>query len=264
MKAEYTNLVVTKQGSSVILRINRPEMNNKLNRVTGFAIIDAIKDANDDPDVKVIIITGTGTEYFCGGGEVDNHPNGTFKDYERYSESFCRIHYAIYDSWKPVLAAVQGKAVAGGFSVTEACDIAVCSDTTVFALPEITHGMFPMMALATTQKSVPKKHLLKISYTAGLLSAEEALKYNIVNEVVPQEKVLERTLEIAEEIAQYSSDAIGVGRRAYYAMLQMPVKDALEYSRAALYGSLYTDDAIAMCQAVADGTMPMDYIKSRK
>lgn len=264
MKAEYTNLAVAKQGSSVILRINRPEMNNKLNRVTGFAIIDAIRDANEDPDVKVIIITGTGREYFCGGGEVDNHPNGTFKDYERYSESFCRIHYAIYDSFKPVIAAVQAKAVAGGFSVVEACDIAVCSETAVFALPEITHGMFPMMALATTQKSVPKKVLLKISYTAGLLAANDALKYNIVNEVVPQDNVLERALEIAEEIAKYSSDAIAVGRRAYYAMLQMPVKDALEYSRAALYGSLYTDDAIALCGAVAEGSLPMDYIQSKK
>ena len=135
------------------------------------------------------LIYSSGTEYFCGGGEVDNHPNGTFKDYQRYSESFCRIHYAIYDSLKPVLAAVQGKAVAGGFSVTEACDIAVCSDTTVFALPEITHGMFPMMALATTQKSVPKKHLLKI-HNLGKETADEILLKLFLYQfsVLPEEK----------------------------------------------------------------------------
>ncbi len=260
---EYTGIVVTKEKSTVIIRINRPEINCKINRATGNSIIEAIKDANSDDEIKVIILTGTG-EYFCGGGEVDNHPNGTLKDYVNYSEAFCNIHYAIYDSFKPIIAAVQGKAVAGGFSLTEACDIAVCSEKSVFALPEITHGLFPMIALATTGKTIPKKALLKLSYTAEVISAEQAKEWVIVNEIAEDGKVLERALEIADEISQYSADAIAFGRRAYYAMNNMPLRDALEYSRAALFGTLYTDDAINMGQAVKNGELPLDYIKSKK
>ncbi len=260
---DYTGLVVNKEDGLMIIRINRPEINCKINKATGNSIIEAINDANKCEDVKVIILTGTG-EYFCGGGEVDNHPDGTLKDYVNYSEAFCNIHYAIYDSFKPIIAAVQGKAVAGGFSITEACDIAVCSEKSVFALPEITHGLFPMIALATTGKTIPKKALLKLSYTAEVIDAKQAKEWNIVNEIVPEDKVLYRAKEIAAEIAQYSADAIAFGRRAYYAMNNMPLRQALEYSRAALFGTLYTDDAVNFGKAVKEGSMPMDYIKSKK
>jgi len=259
----YFGLAVEKENNKMIIRINRPEINCKINRATGNAIIEAIRDANSDDDVRVIILTGTG-EYFCGGGEVDNHPNGSLKDYVNYSEAFCNIHYAIYDSFKPIIAAVQGKAVAGGFSLTEACDMAVCSEKTVFALPEITHGLFPMIALATTGKTVPKKALLKLSFTAEVISAEKAKEWSIVNEIVEDGKVLDRAKEMADEIAQYSADAIAFGRRAYYAMNNMPLRDALEYSRAALFGTLYTDDAIKFGHAVQNGQISMDYIKSKK
>ena len=258
---EKENVCITKQGNTLVLRINRPEINCKINRATGKQIIDAISDANSDPDISCIVLTGTG-EYFCGGGEVDNHPYGTLNDYVRYSEAFCNVHYAIYDSFKPVIAAVQGKAVAGGFSLVDACDLAVCSEDSVFALPEIKHSLFPMMALATTGKSMPKKRLLKLCYLAETLSAEDAKELGIVNEVVPARDVLNRALEISEEIAQYSSDAIAFGRRAYYAMNELSLKNALEYGRAAMFGTLYTDDAMKAGKAVKSGDMPNEYIKS--
>lgn len=259
----YYGIVVSNANAISTIRINRPEINCKVNRNTCNAICQAISDANNDDNIKVIIITGTG-EYFCGGGEVDNHPNGTLQDFISYSEAFCNLHYAIYDSFKPIIAAVQGKAIAGGFSITEACDIAVCAKSSIFGLPEITHGLFPMIALATTGKTIPKKELLKLSYTAEIIDANKAKEWYIVNEIAEDDKVLDRAREIAQEICQYSADAIAFGRRAYYAMNNMDLRSALEYSRSALLGLLYTDDAISLGDAVHKGELSMDYIKSRK
>ena len=211
--AEYYGIVVEKEAPLWIIRINRPEINCKINMETGNAITRAIEDANNDKDVKVIILTGTG-EYFCGGGQVNDYPDGPIVSMRDYSDGFCGLHYAMFSSKKPIIGAINGHAVAGGFSITDTCDLAVAGKSCKFGLPELGHGQFPMIALATTAKSIPKKELLEICFTCKLVDAEKALEWHLINEIVDDNKVLERAKEIGMTISQYSSAAMAFGREA--------------------------------------------------
>ena len=253
--AEYYGIVVEKEAPLWIIRINRPEINCKINMETGNAITRAIEDANNDKDVKVIILTGTG-EYFCGGGQVNDYPDGPIVSMRDYSDGFCGLHYAMFSSKKPIIGAINGHAVAGGFSITDTCDLAVAGKSCKFGLPELGHGQFPMIALATTAKSIPKKELLEICFTCKLVDAEKALEWHLINEIVDDDKVLERAKEIGMTISQYSSAAMAFGREAYYRMNNMNLEGALNYSKVAMLGILYTEDAKAWAYSRINGTVP--------
>lgn len=252
---EFSEILYSKDGSLGIITINREYSNNRINRLTGNEIVMAIQEANEDKTVKVIILTAVG-EYFCGGGEIDNYPEGPIIDQLLYTDSFWSVHEAMNRSKKPILGAVQGHAIAGGFSIVDACDMAVAGKSCLFGMPEIERALFPMVALATTSKTIPKKRLLEICYTAKRIDAQTALQLNLVNQVVENEVVLTKTKEIASEIARYSGAALMFGRETYYRMSNMSIGNAMEYGRAALLGMLCTEDAKEYGFAKLKGTVP--------
>lgn len=253
--AEYHGLVVNKEAPLLIIRINRPEVNCRINMETGNALARAIEDANQDKDIKVIILTGTG-EYFCGGGQVNDYPDAPIVTVRDYLDGFAGLHDAMFRSKKPIIGAINGHAVAGGFSLTDTCDLAVAGKSCKFGLPELGHGQFPMIALATTGKSIPKKEILEICFTCKLVGAEKALEWHLINEIVDDDKVLDRAKEIGMVISQYSSAALAFGRETYYRMNNMNLEGALNYSKAAALGVLYTEDAKAWAHAKINGTIP--------
>ena len=173
-----------------------------------------------------------------------------------YSDGFCGLHDTMFRSKKPIIGAINGHAIAGGFSLTDTCDLAVAGKSCKFGLPELGHGQFPMIALATTGKSIPKKELLELCFTCKLVGAEKALEWNLINEIVDDDKVLDRAKEIGMMISQYSSAAMAFGREAYYRMNNMNLEAALNYSKAAMLGLLYTEDAKAWAYAKLNGTVP--------
>ncbi len=252
---EFNEILYTKDESLAIITINREYSNNRINRLTGNEIVSAIQKANNDKLVKVIIITAVG-EYFCGGGEIDNYPEGPIIDQLTYTDSFWSVHEAMNRSKKPILGAVQGHAIAGGFSIVDTCDMAVAGRSCLFGMPEIERALFPMVALATTSKTIPKKRLLEICYTAKRIEAQTAQELHLINEVVDDRLVLTRTKEIASEIAKYSGAALMFGRETYYRMSNMSVGSAMEYARAALLGLLCTEDAREYGFAKIKGTIP--------
>ena len=113
-----------------------------------------------------------------------------------------------------------------------------------------------MIALATTAKSIPKKEILEICFTCKLVDAEKALEWHLINEIVDDNKVLERAKEIGMTISQYSSAAMAFGREAYYRMNNMNLEGALNYSKVAMLGILYTEDAKAWAYSKINGTVP--------
>lgn len=252
---DYKLIVVEKEAPLTIIRINRPEVDNKINREAVLEISNAIDAANSDSDMKVIILTGTG-EYFCRGGQVDSFPDGYLMVQRDYADGTVMLQEVIYKSRKPIIAAVQGHAFAGGLSVTEGCDLAVCGKDSRFGLTELSNGLFPMIALAINGKSLPKKRLFEIIYTSKTIDAKTACEWNIVNEVVDNDKVLERAKEIALEIAEKSSVAITIGRQAYYEMVNMDQQSAMAYAKAALLNLLWTEDAREAARARNEGRKP--------
>ena len=143
---------------------------------------------------------------------------------------------------KPLIAAVNGNAHAGGFSVVVACDLAIVAEDATLGLPEAAKGLFPFLALAIVQDALPRKVLFDIAYSARLMDAAEARALHLVNEILPRGAVLERAIAIAEHTSAYNPDILRLGRDLYYTMRGLSPAQALEESRFALAAALAAED----------------------
>lgn len=238
---EFDCIVYTKQDHAAIIRLNMPETGNRIGLKAVTEVQQAMKIANADDEVKSIILTGTG-EYFCAGGAIDGFPDGYAMDQRDYSDGTVDFQKAIYHSEKPMIAAINGKAFAGGLTVVEGCDLAVASSEAQFGLSELSHGNFPMIALAVNGKWLPKKRLFEMIYTSTPIDAETALEWNMINKVVEPDKVMDAALEYARILSTKSSVAMKVGRQTYYDMVDMPLSSAMIHAKAALLSLLAMED----------------------
>jgi enoyl-CoA hydratase/carnithine racemase len=157
---------------------------------------------------------------------------------EAYARALLRMDRAMATLGKPLVAAVNGDAHAGGFSVVVACDLAVAAVHATFGLPEAARGLFPFIALAIVKDALPKKVLFDLVYSARLMPAAEALSLHVVNEVAPRETVLERAVERARQAGGHRAGVVALGRDLYYAMRGETAEESLEQAERALLAAL--------------------------
>jgi len=192
-----------KTGHTAMVTLNRPERLDALNPTLKGEVTAALQDAVADETVRVVVITG-GEKAFCAGADIKERTGlqltqTRFYFAQRKNHDF---YNQIEDLEKPVIAAVSGVAVGGGFELALACNLRVASETARFGLPEARIGVMP--AAGGTQRlprligPAPAKELL---FTGRFMDAREALRLGVVNRVVPVEDFMGETLSLAEQIA---------------------------------------------------------------
>jgi enoyl-CoA hydratase len=185
-----------------LLTLNRPDRRNALSKSLGAALRRAILDADFNPDVSLVAITGAGSA-FCAGADL--------KDARSVDDSGDRYHGPLHepersilevviDSKKPMMAIVNGPAMAGGCELALACDICVVADDAFFGLPEAKRGMGAHFASVVLPQMVPMRIAMEWLYTGRRISVEEADRWGLVNRVVPAEKLMEVAMELAADI----------------------------------------------------------------
>jgi enoyl-CoA hydratase len=193
MSASFENLLYDLDAASGILTItiNRPSKLNALNAATIEDIHRAGQQALDDPQVRAILLTGSGEKAFVAGADIAElaalTPSQAERAAERGQEAFCLFE----DSTKPVLAAVNGFALGGGCELAMACHMRVASDNARFGQPEVNLGLLP--GYGGTQRLpqlIGKGKALELLLTADLIKPDEALRLGLVNHVVPQAELL--------------------------------------------------------------------------
>jgi enoyl-CoA hydratase/carnithine racemase len=232
-----------------------PDNDNRIGLAAVEELSDAITCANADSAVHSIIITGTGN-YFCAGGQIDGFPDGYAIQQREYADGTVRFQETLYNSAKPIIAAVQGHALAGGFTVVEGCDIAVASEDAQFGLVELSHGNFPMIALAVNAKCIPKKRLFEMIYCCIPIDAHTAEKWNLINKVVRKDRVMDAAMDYARIIAQRSAVAVRYGRQTYAEMIDLPLRVAMTHAKNALVSMLWTEDVRESGRARNEGRTP--------
>lgn len=257
MNKTYSRIRYEKKRAAAIITFNIPENGNRLDLAACLEIINALDAAAQQADVKAIILTGAGN-VFCLGGKIDGFPVGFAMDQKLYSDGMVEMLKAIYKSPKPVIAAVNGNAFAGGFMMTECCDLAIAADGARFSLTElVATGNFPMIALAVNGRSVPKKRLFEIIFTGKPITAKTAEKWNLINDVVPAEKVLEKACEYADIIASRNAVAVMIGRQTYYEMAELTPAASLSYAKPALLSLLAMEDVKEGAIAAKENRAPV-------
>lgn len=239
----YKNLIVEIENQIALITIDNPKTLNSLSLVTMDALLQLIADLQENPEVKVIILTGAGEKAFVAGGDIAAmQPLGPFEA-RAVAQKAQRLFNNIEHGKKIVIGAINGYALGGGCELAMACDIRIAADNAKFGQPEIKLGIIP--GWAGTQRLprlIGKAKAKELMFTGDMISAEEALRLGLANQVVPQGELLSAAREMAEKIAAKPQAAIRMIKEAVDNGLEMDISRAYAYE-AELFG---------LCFATAD------------
>ena len=190
-------LAISERGRVAVVTLQRPEKRNALSIDLRVELQDAFERLAGDGSVGCIMLTGAGTAFCAGmdtsqfGGDLDNR--------RRLVETSTGAFQAVGQCPKPVLAAVNGPALAGGFALALLCDIRIASETATFGYPELPIGIPP--SYASARAALSPSVARELCLTGRVIDAAEALRIGVVTEVCPPGELRERTTEVAEKIA---------------------------------------------------------------
>ncbi|MBD1259893.1 enoyl-CoA hydratase/isomerase family protein [Maribacter polysiphoniae] len=213
---EYQNILVNIEGSTATITINRPNKLNALNKDTIKDLHGAFKKLEKNKKVRVIIITGSGEKAFVAGADIAEFSGFSKKEGKKLAAKGQEMLFDFVENLsKPVIAAVNGFALGGGLELAMACHFRVASENAKMGLPEVSLGVIP--GYGGTQRLprlVGKGRAMEMIMTAGMIDAQRALDYGLVNHVVPQEGLMGLCTQLADRISNNSPVAIGYAIKA--------------------------------------------------
>jgi len=225
-----------REGRIAVLTLNRPGAGNRLTAAFAIEIAAALRAMQGDREVGACVLTGS-SDVFCLGGDFVG-AGATEQGQRTYADALLGLDESMIQLGKPLFAAVNGDAHAGGFALMTACDLAIAAEEATFGLPEAAKGLVPFVATAIVKDVLPKSVFFDLVYSARLLTAAEARALNLLHEVVPRAAVLDRAMEWADRAAAYAGDIVKLGRDLYYSARGLERDAALEEARIALLAAL--------------------------
>lgn len=212
----YENILLQKDNDISVITINRPNKLNALNKATIEELHNAFEWADEDTSTKVIIVTGSGKKAFVAGADISEFANFNVKEGKKLAAKGQELLFDYIENLPtPVIAAVNGFALGGGLELAMACHFRIASDNAKMGLPEVSLGVIP--GYGGTQRLpnlVGKGRAMEMIMTAGMIDANQALAYGLVNHVTSQEDLLLLSQKIAGKISRNSSVAISAAIRA--------------------------------------------------
>ena len=207
---KYQNIISETENGITTITINRPSKLNALNRETIQELRNAFEDADDSSKTKVIIVTGSGEKAFVAGADISEFANFSEEEGAKLAAKGQELLFDFVANLStPVIAAVNGFALGGGLELAMAAHFRIASDNAKMGLPEVSLGVIP--GYGGTQRLpqlVGKGRAMEMIMTAGMIDANQALQYGLVNHVTTPEELLEFTEKIASKIMRNSSVAI--------------------------------------------------------
>ena len=210
--------------------LNRPEHMNAINSSLRQGVIEAFVDASVNPDVWVVVLTGTGDLAFCAGGDLkDNNQHSTAqKSYVMPMMGTERnISEVVLETYKPTIVALNGLAYGGGLELALACDIRIAADHVKLALPEAKLGMGANFGSVLLPRLLPRALALEMLYTAKPMLAQEALRWGLLNRVVPKQDLASVTEQFARELLHNAPLTLQRYKHMVVKGWEMPLSSAL-------------------------------------
>lgn len=221
----YNNLLVEQKGQINVITINRPKQLNALNKETIEELHKAIKSADEDSNIGVIILTGSGEKSFVAGADIKEFADFTIAQGGELAQKGQQSLFSFIENIsKPVIAAVNGFALGGGLELAMCSHIRVASSNARMGLPEVGLGVIP--GYGGTQRLtqlVGRGKANEMVFTAGMIKADEALSWGLVNHVVELEELMAKAEEIAGRILNNSGTAIASAIRSVNANFETGV-----------------------------------------
>lgn len=248
-------IIYEKKNHIAVITINRPEARNAIDGKTNKELHEAWADFRDDPKCWVGILTGKGDKSFSAGADL--------KDMEGLRKSIDSGHSfgAItrgFETWKPIVAAVNGSALGGGLEMLLACDIRIASVKAKFAVPEVKWGMIP--GAGGTQRlirNIPLSIAFEMLLSGKIINAEEAYRIHLVNQVVQPDEVIFAATEIARNICDAGPLAVRAGKEAMIRGMSMSLTDGLNLEASLVKKLRETEDVKEGIRAFSEKRTPV-------
>jgi len=236
----FGNVEYEKKGRVAVMRLDEEKKLNILTPGIRQGLFESLSELETDDDIRIGIITGTGRS-FCAGFDIESLKATGFdpvKTKRMLNKEFFELTRRIEKHPKPLIAAVNGFSFGGGLETAISCDIIIASEKATFGVPEINIGLLPGFAIVRLPQLIGAAKSKKMMMTGDPISAEEAYRLNMIDEVVPHERLMEEAMALAEKIASKPAAAIQLGKSAVnreigsveyaYAMDSMPFLFATE------------------------------------
>jgi enoyl-CoA hydratase/carnithine racemase len=254
-------LLSERRGAVLILTMNRPSARNSLSLDMIGALQAAIGRGGSGKAVAAIILRGA-PPAFCAGHDLKEmqsrrqDPDRGRAFFDETMHSCAALMQAIVACPKPVIAAVNGIATAAGCQLAASCDLAVAGESAQFATPGVNIGLFCSTPMVALSRNVPRKAAMEMLLLGDMVPAAKAQELGLVNRVVPDAGVLDAALEIGNKIAAKSPLTLAIGKKAFYAQLEMPLAEAYAYTANVMVENMLARDAEEGIGAFLDKRKP--------
>lgn len=205
MTSEFVSCI---KGEVYEIAINSVANGNKLSNDIMDTVVSHLKEADQDDNCKAVIFYTEGDIFCVGASQLQDVRVNTPKEILEFGSHFIDFHAAFKRCHKPIICAIEGEAVGAGWSIIDACDLAVCAENTLVSISEILFGNCPGMGIAGIYVQLPKKVLMECGLLGRKLTSSECLEYGMVNRVVESGKVYETAREMAKEFSELSPTGI--------------------------------------------------------
>jgi enoyl-CoA hydratase len=223
--------------------LNRPDQRNALNGELLSALVEAVKWARDDDQVRCVVLTGAGDKVFCAGADLGGFAAEVSLIEKHFaSDLFLDFFRLMPRLGKPSLCAANGHVLAGGMGLALSCDLLIAKEGARFGTPEINVGAFPYMIMSIIYRQAPRKVVNEMMLLGEQISAEEAVTHGLANKVVPADQFEAAVNEWATKLAAKSPVLMRLGHDAMYRQQDMAFDDALEFLRSQLSLTFSTED----------------------
>ena len=219
------------------LTINRPEKRNSLSSEVIDLILARLEEAENDTEIRVIVITGAGEKAYCSGADLGGGVGGGG------TSNYATMLKRIVNYPKPTVSRVDGYCLAGGMGLMLACDIVVASDRSIYGTPEVNVGLWPSMISALIYRNMLPKQALPMILMGERFGADKANQMGFLSEMVPVDELDATVQSIAEKLTQKSPVGMKLGKASYVGMQHLPLEDALDYLSKELTKVANTKDA---------------------
>jgi enoyl-CoA hydratase/carnithine racemase len=255
---DHADVLFDVKGRAAWLTINRPDQRNALNGRVIERLLGGLERAAAEPDVRCVVLTGVGDRAFCAGADLTSTmaPGAGHVEQHHRRGQIGDVLVTLARHPLPVVARVNGAALAGGFGLMLACDLVVAADDIEVGTPEVNLGLWPFMISAVIQRNVPRKVAVEMMLTGRRLSAVEAERWGMVNRLVPRIRLDEAVEELVNGLASKSPVAVRLGKESFYRAQDMSFEEALDYLNAMLTVDLESEDVAEGVSAFLEKRKP--------
>lgn len=249
-------VLTVKAGHVLTVTINRPDKRNAMNAEVIAGIAAGWRTAQEDPEVRVIVLTGAGDKAFCAGADLGGG-QGAFQDFSRPNSDYADLLRLTQNATKPSIARVNGTCMAGGMGLLCMTDMAVAAEDVVFGLPEVKVGVFPMQVLSLLQLTVPRRLVAEWCLTGEPFTAAEAKAAGLINHVAPAGELDAKVDWLIGRLVDKSPAAIRRGKYAMRAIHAMSFDEAIAYTEGQIMLTAATEDAKEGIRAFQEKRKPV-------